>query len=99
MNALADSILLAVYLDGEKNETYHPPLFFLLSCGRIHSMSGTTFNSMRNKAPKPLWPWFAGAAAVVGGYTWMRNKNMNILHRPSSSVLPHKTQVKVTDKK
>lgn len=62
-------------------------------------MSGTTLNNMKNKAPRPMWPWIAGAAAAAGGYAWMRKRNVDVSHRSSGVVLPEKTRLDVTEKK
>jgi hypothetical protein len=60
-------------------------------------MTGTTLNSMMNKSPKP-WTWLVGAAALVGGFTWLRKKNMDVSHRSSGSILPERTRVDITER-
>lgn len=32
------------------------------------------YQQMKQKTPRPLWPWLVGGAAIAGGYAWMRNK-------------------------
>jgi len=54
---------------------------------------------MKNKAPRPMWPWLLGGAAAIGGFTWMRKKDVNVLHRQSSILHPKKTRLDVVDKK
>jgi len=68
--------------------------FLTLYTGKM----GTTFNSMKSKTPRPLWPWLAGAAAIAGGYTFLRNKNVNVHQRRGNPVLPDKTQIDVRNK-
>jgi len=62
-------------------------------------MSGSTLYGMKNKAPRPMWPWLLGGAAAIGGFTWMRKKDVNVLHRQSSILHPKKTRLDVVDKK
>lgn len=56
------------------------------------------FNNSLGKAPKPLWPWIAGAAILIGTAKVVkdtRKSHINVRHTPSSTFNRPKTSIDV----
>jgi hypothetical protein len=52
-------------------------------------------NAFKNKGPRPVWPLFVGAGAVVAGYTFVKNRKTSIQHHPATPFTKEQTRVQI----